>query len=42
MTETTSICRLCHASCGIQVTIEAGRIVPSTIHFGEDPRWLYR
>jgi anaerobic selenocysteine-containing dehydrogenase len=27
MTETTAICRFCHASCGIRVTIEEGRIV---------------
>lgn len=27
MTETTAICRFCHASCGIRVTIEDGRVV---------------
>jgi anaerobic selenocysteine-containing dehydrogenase len=27
MTETPAICRFCHASCGIRVTIEEGRVV---------------
>ena len=27
MTETTAICRFCHATCGLRVTIEDGRVV---------------
>jgi predicted molibdopterin-dependent oxidoreductase YjgC len=27
MTETTAICRVCHASCGFRVTIEEARVV---------------
>jgi anaerobic selenocysteine-containing dehydrogenase len=27
MTETPAICHFCHASCGIRVTIEEGRVV---------------
>jgi anaerobic selenocysteine-containing dehydrogenase len=27
MTETTAICRFCHATCGLKVTIEDGRVV---------------
>ncbi|RPH54910.1 MAG: hypothetical protein EHM84_00675 [Lysobacterales bacterium] len=27
MTETTAICHFCHASCGIRITIQEGRVV---------------
>ena len=27
MVETTAICRFCHATCGLKVTIEQGRVV---------------
>ena len=27
MTEATAICRFCHATCGLKVTLEQGRVV---------------